>query len=508
MPSGSMMSDEAEGKEEPLLGELHLRQQTDKDDEAWSPQSMFYRCFITVAALCFVGTTVTLAVEYPVSKHAFTRVNCVSQTELLRIGASLVDFALPLGFPLVCKAGGAELDCATARESAYDAVDAHCNDTESAESVCVGLRAFAELGVSPMEIVLATPDVVDDLALDVAFTVWCGANATRSSLAVCSGPSAVSVAAAACGEAAACSAAKDFWEAPQQFCASTTDQHGAVCKATGHFVEELEVAALEACAKQGFALNKACHVLNVSLHDRGHWTAYCTSNLFRRAECEAVRAAVNLEVDAKVCSKSDEYKQYCAYGRAVAARYGNASAPMPFLEVLQDATKLFCASGFCSDRPGYATGLQRLEQGFASAVLRKLDVPYLCGAWPKTAAKCADVKAQLKAKCAASPQAGLACAWGRQLNLVRLNATLNATAVHALFDETFSAVSAACAAAEPAPFAAAADALHALGGPAAPDAATVRTYACDAVGLAGAAGRQCPDMLPFLAEAAIPTPSS
>ncbi|KAH8056404.1 hypothetical protein JL721_10004 [Aureococcus anophagefferens] len=254
-----------------------------------------------------------------------------------------------------------------------------------------------------------------------------------------------------CGGSAACEAAERFYDDPSRYCANSSVHHAQTCATAKRFAKDVAANVSAYCVKQGSVAAKACKALNASLHDRGHWTEYCAyslGNLPHYLECKAVKAAIKVALDEKVCNKGPNYQKLCDAGYAIAARWGNATAPVPIYDAALQVAELYCHSGDCGAETD-ATLLQRLEGGFgleaAQDVIR--DVPAVCGAWPATAAVCANVTTALQAYCGNSSVHNLECAWLQELTAFNLSRPQpwNASRGDDLFVKTWAAADALCA---------------------------------------------------------------
>ena len=507
----------AEATVNPLLEESKEEAPPVDAGAGFAESSAAYRRFVFVAALAFAGTTLALGVVWPVEKHDFQKLSCVPQAEVSHFIASAASEAAPYAWTAVCQEKHA--DCRRVRTASIAAATAYCG----AHNVtgCAPLAEAASRGLPPLDVALVEEARGDDApreAMDAALAAWCGARPTDPLCAAggAFGTPTTKAAAELCGGSAACEAAERFYDDPSRYCANSSVHHAQTCATAKRFAKDVAANVSAYCVKQGSVATKACKALNASLHDRGHWTEYCAyslGNLPHYLECKAVKAAIKVALDEKVCKKGPKYEKLCDAGYAIAARWGNASAPVPIYDAALQVAELYCHSGDCGAETD-ATLLQRLEGGFgleaAEDAIR--DVPAVCGAWPATAAVCANVTTALKTYCGNSSVHNLECAWLQELTAFNLSRPQpwNVSRGDALFVKTWAAADALCA--EP-PTTAKAFARAAFAPPpheadrpkvldlALPSPADVRKYACLAVASIDKAADQCPDMLPLVAAA-------
>ena len=379
--------------------------------------------FLVVAC---AATTITLALVFPVRKHKFQRFHCLSRNELTNLATQTVKELVPAVAGAVC--GAEKKECDAYRQ----------------EFVDVDLETFC-------------------------------ANRT---LDICENRTSIS---AACVATSVCQAAEDYYRSPEGYCVNATRRHESTCAELTDLVASIETQVQDYCAAQGGTTQLACNILKQSLEDRGHWVKYC-KGFGHRIECQLIQTTVNNMIQQKVCSKSAAAQKLCDVGYAIAKRWQDKNQPVPILDALTAAKRIYCTEGcksFLHDEVHLLTS----------------SLPSICGAWPPIESICRNVTLSVAAFCAASP---LACEW-----LVELP-HLNASTAEQLFLQTWQQADALCASS------AAADQdqdllrshlndenLHEnhrllLG------ASNIRNAACDAVGAIDNVAVECPDMLPLI----------
>ncbi|KAH8073291.1 hypothetical protein JL720_10879 [Aureococcus anophagefferens] len=506
----------AEATVNPLLEESKEEAPPVDAGAGFAESSAAYRRFVFVAALAFAGTTLALGVVWPVEKHDFQKLSCVPQAEVSHFIAAAAGEAAPYAWTAVCREKRA--DCRRARTASIAAATAYCG----ARNVtgCAPLAEAASRGLPPPTSLRRRGAAATTRARGR------GRGARGLVRRATDGPALRGRrrlrdaddegGRRALRGSAACEAAERFYDDPSRYCANSSVHHAQTCATAKRFAKDVAANVSAYCVKQGSVAAKACKALNASLHDRGHWTEYCAyslGNLPHYLECKAVKAAIKVALDEKVCKKGPNYQKLCDAGYAIAARWGNATAPVPIYDAALQVAELYCHSGDCGAETD-ATPLQRLEGGFgleaAQDVIR--DVPAVCGAWPATAAVCANVTAALKTYCGNSSVHNLECAWLQELTAFNLSRPQpwNVSRGDDLFVKTWAAADALCA--EP-PTTAKAFARAAFAPPpheadrpkvldlALPSPADVRKYACLAVASIDKAADQCPDVLPLVAAA-------
>jgi len=471
--------------EELVVGPNEASPEDDAEAEAEAARrrkrtSLAYTLIAWLLVACFGATTLTLALVFPVKKHKFTRVSCVSHAEAV---ALTVD-GLRLAAPYVAEAGcgAARAACDTARQLDAATLRRHCGDDADCVAAIDLIDQAASWGVVPP---LHDDDDAASMPIPGPLDAVMSLRSSRSGFsflgdallphveravrrarcdqggrdAACADhdyddvalalnllPAFSSLDAAAngsalvaCAASAACDAAQQYVKSPARFCANSTATHRQRCTKLETLVDEVEIQVAASCREQGGLFEEACGILNVSLHDRGYWAAYCDDGVLHRAKCEAVINVANAAVDEKVCSKSPQYAELCDAARAIARRYANASASLPFYEAFRAVASIHCAEGVCDAAPGDLSTRERFENGSFAHELHDLEarVPELCNAWPLTRDICANVTRDLDLFCAAHP---LLCEWLAQLQ------HFNATRAEDLFVATWRAADAACAA--------------------------------------------------------------
>lgn len=381
--------------------------------KSWPARINGYTVVASLAAICFSATTVTLAVMFPVTKHKFTRFNCVSHEKIEALVAEVVPLVADYG----CEREQAM--CSEARRvTGFDLLRS-CTKAECAEaSKKAGSGSVLDWAVRH-----------DDFLGHVEVALCSHLNISRS---WCNATS-------ACIASAECQAAKEFWADPQLFCGESLSKHADTCVAARSLIKSAEAEAVKYCAdhSDNGKVAFACTFLNTSLHDRGHYEEVCEkAGVLKRKLCvSAVQEAKTAIMD-KVCGVGGQNEKVCDAIFAVAKRWANESAPLPLLEVGLKAADTYCANGFCSAKDGLAP-LERIKKGSLALELDTLSasLPSICGSWPIVQDACANATARLVSFCKSH---GLACQWLGQV------ANFNATEAESLFVETYEAAEALC----------------------------------------------------------------
>jgi len=438
-------------------------------------------------------TTITLALLFPVRKHKFTRFHCVSHDEVSTLATAAVTDVVPAAVDLVC--GKERSACDAARSVSGAELVAFCGANED----CLEL---AKKSPTPFDDAARSGHLaaVED-ALQGFFATEDGtsndaANASSSRNFT-----------ASCLLSSVCDAAEGYMESPELYCANSVEAHADTCRSIRKLVKTVGAEAREYCTSQGGATELGCNIFNTSLHDRGHWEAYCKPFL-QRIECTVIQSTVNDLIQSKVCDRSDEFQRLCDAGYAIAHRWEDVDAPLPIYDVLVDAGDIYCSEGglLCD---GYnASSFLRDE-----VTLLKRNLPSICGAWPVTEELCANATVAAATFCQQHPSA---------CDLLRELKHLNRTTAESNFVDTWQKAQALCTlSTEQARQTKPTLIRHAFGQQGlveeGTDAATnasssdgiqldnIVQYACDAVNAVDALAEDCPDMLPVISEALLPS---
>uniref|UniRef100_A0A7S3K4N3 Uncharacterized protein n=1 Tax=Aureoumbra lagunensis TaxID=44058 RepID=A0A7S3K4N3_9STRA len=368
-----------------------------------SVTSIAYSLLAAIVVLFFGGTTIFLALVYPVKKHKFSRFRCIAHSEFVSLELLTLKAATPYAIEYVCDHEDQVCE-ESRRKLGDDTLYSFVNNNIDNNDICSSFNNKQKLKNT---------------------LSFCNDELSTKRINITN----------ACIANAACDAVIGYWESPSGFCANSTKKHQENCLKARALVHQAKDLFWSYCEAQGSLVEDACKALNVSLHDRGHWEEYCET-FGHRIECKLIQDAIKKELDDKLCSKSVQDQKICDAAYAIAQRYGDTSQQLPIFFYLIDAADIYCSQGVCASDPDF-TFIQRFHNGsiYNEVELFKRDLPSLCDAWPITQEICNNATNRLATFCEFHP---LACEWIAELN------HFNATEAEHLFVSTWQKANLVC----------------------------------------------------------------